>query len=97
MSVKHRIARDSTLRNALLEEGVECLLAGEADVGKSLLRDYVNDTIGIEEIGGLIHKSPKSVLRTLGRRSNPQARNLFEIIGCLQEHVGLHLKVKAVR
>ena len=33
----------------------------------------------------------------LGPNGNPQARNLFEIIRCLQEREGLHLKVRAVR
>ena len=36
-------------------------------------------------------------MRMLGPNGNPQARNLFEIIGCLQERAGLHLKVRAVR
>ena len=33
----------------------------------------------------------------LGPNGNPQARNLFEIIGCLQECEGVHLEVRAVR
>ena len=45
----------------------------------------------------LAAKSPKSLMRILGPRCNPQARNLFEIVGCLQEREGLQLKVKAVR
>ena len=97
VTVRDRIARDPAFRNALLEEGVECLLSGEVDVGKSVLRDYVNATIGFQELGGLTHKSPKSLMRMLGPSGNPQARNLFEIIGCLQEREGLHLKVTAVR
>ena len=97
VTVQDRIARDPAFRNALLEEGVECLLSGEVDVGKSVLRDYVNATIGFQELGGLTHKSPKSLMRMLGPHGNPQARNLFEIIGCLQAREGLHLKVKAVR
>ena len=36
-------------------------------------------------------------MRMLGPNGNPQARNLFEIINCLQEREGLHLKVQAVR
>lgn len=41
-----------------------------------------------------------SAARSRSRRhqqSNPQARNLFEIIGRLQEREGLRLKVQAVR
>ena len=45
----------------------------------------------------MTHKSPRSLMRMLGPNGNPQARNLFEIIGCLQEREGVHLEVRAVR
>ena len=97
ITIRERLERDPGFREALLEEGVQCLLAGEVDVGKSVLRDYVNATIGFQELGGLTEKSPKSLMRMLSPNGNPQARNLFEIINCLQEREGLHLKVQAVR
>ena len=97
VTIRERLERDPGFREALLEEGVQCLLAGEVDVGKSVLRDYVNATIGFQELGGLTAKSPKSLMRMLSPNGNPQARNLFEIIGCLQEREGVHLEVRAVR
>ena len=96
-TIRARIERDPGFREALLEEGVECLLSGDVETGKSVLRDYINATIGFQELGGLTDKSPKSLMRMLGPSGNPQARNLFEIIGCLQKREGLHLKVQAVR
>ena len=96
-TIQARIERDLGFREALLEEGVECLLAGDVETGKSVLRDYVNATIGFRELGRLTDKSPKSLMRMLGPHGNPQARNLLGIIGCLQEREGLHLKVQAVR
>ena len=96
-TIRARIQRDPAFREALLEEGVECLLSGDVDTGKSVLRDYINATIGFQELGALTEKSPKSLMRMLGRHGNPQARNLFEIIGCLQQSEGLRLKVQAVR
>ena len=62
-----------------------------------MLRDYINSTIGFQELGVLTEKSSKSLMRMFGPNGNPQARNLFEIIGCLQEREGLHLRVQAVR
>ena len=59
---------------ALLKEGVRCLLAGEVDVGKSVLRDYVNATIGFRELGGLTAKSPEGLMRMLNPNGSPQAR-----------------------
>ena len=96
-TIQARIARDPTFREELLKEGVECLLSGDVDTGKAVLRDYINATIGFKELGGLTAKSPKSLMRMFGPNGNPQARSLFEIIGCLQEREGLHLKVQAVR
>ena len=97
VTVRERLQRDPGFRDALLEEGVQCLLDGEVDVGKSVLRDYVNATIGFQELGARTAKSPKSLMRVLSPSGNPQARNLFEIINCLQEREGLHLKIQTVR
>ena len=96
-TIQARIERDPTFREELLKEGVECLLSGDMETGKAVLRDYINATIGFQELGGLTAKSPKSLMRMFGPSGNPQARNLFEIIGCLQKREGLHLKVQAVR
>ena len=96
-TIQARIERDPTFREELLKEGVECLLSGDVDTGKAVLRDYINATIGFKELGGLTAKSPKSLMRMFGPNGNPQARNLFEIIGFLQEREGLHFKVQAVR
>ena len=96
-TVRARIERDPNFRKALLEEGVECLISGDVETGKSVLRDYINATIGFQELGRLTDKSPKSLMRMFGPNGNPRARNLFEIVGCLQEHENWYLKVHAVR
>jgi hypothetical protein len=41
-------------------------------------------------------KSPKSLMRMLGPKGNPQARNFFEIVAYLQKKEGLRLKVHAM-
>ena len=95
-TIRARIERDAEFREALLKESVDCLLAGDVDTGKAVLRDFVNATLGFRELGEMTDKSPKSLMRMLGPDGNPQARNLFEIIGCLQEREGLRLTVRAV-
>jgi len=97
VTVRERLRCDPSFRKALLEEAVDCLPSSEMETGKSLLRDYVDATIGFGELGGSTDKSPKSLRRMLGRNGNPQARNLFEIIRCLQEREDLRLEVQAVR
>ena len=92
-TVQARIRRDRRYREELLREGVECLLAGELDTGKAILRDYINATIGFEKLSRLTRRPAKSLMRFLGPRGNPQARNLFEVIGQLQRIEGLHFEV----
>ena len=96
-TVLARARRDPAFREGLLKEGVECLLAGDIDAGKIVLRDYINATIGFEELGALTNKPPKSLMRMFGPAGNPYARNLFEVIGRIQQHEGVQFEVKAVR
>ena len=93
-TVQARIERDPAFRVELLKAGVESLLSGDVDVGKAVLRDYINATIGFQALGGLTEKSPKSLMRMFSPNGNPQARNLFEIIGHLQECEGVHFTVQ---
>jgi hypothetical protein len=44
--IQARVERDSAFREALLKEGVECLLSGDVETGKAVLRDHINPTIG---------------------------------------------------
>ena len=96
-TVQARARQDPAFREGLLREGVECLLAGDVDAGKIVLRDYINATIGFEELGSLTNRPPKRLMRMFGPTGNPQARNLFEVISHMQRHEGIQLEVRAVR
>ena len=67
------------------------------ETGKSVLRDYINATVGFGALGKVIQRSPKSIMRMLGPNGNPQASNLFEIVAYLQKKEGVRLQVKAAR
>ena len=95
-TVQARAARDAGFRTALLREGVECLLAGDVETGKTVLRDYINATIGFEELGAATKRSPKSLMRMFSAKGNPTAENLLAVIGALQTETGVHLEVRAV-
>jgi DNA-binding phage protein len=97
LTIGARARRDPEFREVLLMEGVECLLSGDVDTGKAILRDYINATIGFEQLGDLTDKSPKSLMRMFSPSGNPEARNLFKVIDCLQRREGVHLRVRAVR
>ena len=96
-TVRDRAQRDPEFRQALLQEGVECLLSGDVETGKIVLRDYINAAVGFAELGRLTNKQPKSLMRMLGPNGNPHARNLFDLICCIQQHEGIRLEVRAVR
>jgi len=59
------------------------------------VRDYINATAGFATVAGDIGKDPKSVMRMLGPDGNPNARNLFALLGSLQRRAGISLEVTA--
>ena len=79
-TIKNRVQSDPVFREELLKEGVQCLVSGDIETDKTILRDYINATVGFEELGDLTEKSPKSLMRMFGPKGNPQAKNLFKII-----------------
>lgn len=92
-----RARRDAEFREALLREGIDCLLSGEVDTAKSVLRDYINATVGFEKLGTLTNRSPKSLMRMFGPNGNPRARNLMEVIACLQQHEGTRFSLQSIK
>jgi hypothetical protein len=96
-TVQARAKRDPAFRRALLKEAIDCMLAGDVETGKIVLRDYINATIGFAELATVTRKSPKSLMRMFGPEGNPQARNLFRIVAYLQETAGLRLTTRAIR
>ena len=70
-TIKNRVARDLAFREELLKEGIECLLTGDVDTGKAVLRDFINATIGFDALGTATERSPKRLMRILGPKGNP--------------------------
>ena len=94
-TIQARARRDAAFRESLLKEAVDSLLSGDVETGKTVLRDYINATVGFDKLATITRKSPKSLMRMLGPNGNPQARNLFEIVAYLQKKEGLHLRVRS--
>jgi len=91
--VQVRVKADKKFAEALLREGIDAMLSGDVDAGKTILRDYIKATVGFEKLGEATGAPPKSLIRMFGPRGNPQARNLFSVIGYLQKRAGLNLHV----
>jgi DNA-binding phage protein len=92
-TVKARAERNIAFREALLTEAVEQLIAGEVEVGKAVLRDYINATVGFEKLAKATGTPSKSLMRMFGPKGNPRANNLFAVIGKLQRVSGVRLAV----
>ena len=93
-TIQARVQRDPAFRENLVSEAADCLLSGDVETGKTILRDYINATIGFERLGKATHKSPKSLMRMLSESGNPQARNLFPIFAYIQKREKIKLKVR---
>ena len=79
--VQGKVKTDRKFAEALLREGVDAMLSGDIETGKTILRDYIKATIGFEKLGKATGAPPKSLIRMFGPRGNPQAKNLFNVIG----------------
>src|SRR6202048_4212122 len=90
---ERHVKDDQKFAEALLREGIDAMLSGDLDTGKTIMRDYIKATVGFEKLGQATGAPPKSLIRMFGPRGNPQARNLFSVIGYLQKHAGVRLHV----
>ena len=93
-TIKEQLA-DPEFRREFLREAVGNMVAGDLDTAKSVLREYVNGTVGFLKLGAALGRSPKSLMRMLSPEGNPQARNLFEMVAYLQKLEGTVLEVRA--
>ena len=93
--VQHNVKADKKFAEALLREGIDAMLSGDIETGKTILRDYIKATVGFEKLGEATDTPAKSLIRMFGPRGNPQAKNLFSVIGYLQKKAGVRLHVAA--
>ena len=88
-----RLVRDPGFRESLPRESVETMLTGDMETGKAMLRDYIKATIGFTALGEGIGTPSKSLIRMFGSNGNPNADNLFKVLGHLQNLAGIKLHV----
>ena len=92
-TIRARVERDPKFRRELLREGVEAMVAGDVATAKTILRDYINATVGFTELSEETHIPPKSLMRMLSPAGNPHIRNFFEIVAYLQQREGAVFEV----
>lgn len=96
-TIRARAQRDPDFRQALLRESIECVINGDLQTGKAVLRDYVNATIGFINLEKRTKIPAKSLMRMLGPNGSPSAANLSSILTVLQKTEGVHFELSLKR
>lgn len=93
--VQERAGREPGFVAALLEEAVECLLAGDLPTARSLIRDVIKGAIGYAELSRRTGTPEKSLVRMFGPAGNPTAANMASVLRELQRHGRVRLRVRS--
>lgn len=94
-TVAARAHWDPRFREALFTEALTAYFADDTAVGKTILRDLINATIGFKELAATLKKPSKSLHRMLAPRGNPSTENFFSIVSALQKKAHVKLRVTA--
>ncbi|MBL0370756.1 transcriptional regulator [Rhizobium sp. KVB221] len=94
-TIRARIQSDEAFRLALLSKAVEVLLSGDLETAKGVLWDYIEATIGFEDLSLQSGLSERSLKHMFSDAGNPSANHIFKVINILQKSDGIHLAVSA--
>lgn len=93
-TIRERAQRDAKFRQGLLREGLELIYNGDFVTGRTILRNYINATIGFSELARITKIPSPSLQRMFGPEGNPRAENLFGVIAQLQKEEGISVKLQ---
>ena len=96
-TIQARARCDPDFRQALLREAVERLINGDLETGKAVLRDYVNATVGFQNLEKRTNIPAKCLMRMLGPKGSPSAANLSSILTALQKSEGVRFELSVRR
>jgi DNA-binding phage protein len=88
-TIRARAQADPEFRQALMREAIECFINGDLATGKAVLRNYVNATIGFQNLEKRTRIPAKSLMRMLGPKGSPSAENLSSILSVLRRAEGV--------
>jgi DNA-binding phage protein len=93
-TIRERAQREPAFRQSLLLEGLQLINNGDFSTGRSLLRNYINATIGFTELARKTKIPSPSLQRMFGPKGNPSAANLFGVIAALQKAEGVNVEIQ---
>jgi hypothetical protein len=91
--VKSRIRTDDAFGDAIFSEAIEVLLANDMSTAKSVLFDFIEATIGFEELAVQSGIAPDGLRDMFGPTGDPRAGDLFRVLSILQQHQGIQFEV----
>jgi hypothetical protein len=92
-TIHEQLEKSPGFRRAYLRGTMECLLGGEVETGKTLLRDYIDGTLGFQRLSNDLGRSSASLKRMLAPKANPPLRNFFEVTTHLLKIEGAVLEI----
>ncbi len=92
-TIRERAQQEPQFRKALLQEAVELMLSGDEKTGRAILRNYINATLGFQELEKATAIPANSLMRMFGPKGNPSAKNLFGVLVHLQAQEGVNFEI----
>jgi hypothetical protein len=74
MTVRDRAQHDPVFRRALLQEAINLFLSGDVETGQSVVRNYINTTVGFQELARVVHTPAPSPMPMFSSTGNPSAK-----------------------
>lgn len=91
--VKWRIRSDDAFGYALFSEAIQVLLADDMATAKSVLFDYIDATIGFEELSVQSGMAAEMLRDMFSPAGDPRAGDLFRVLNLLQQYQGIQFEV----
>lgn len=96
-TIRERAQEEPKFRQALLREAIELMLSGDEKTGRAILRNYINATVGFQELEQATSIPANSLMRMFGPKGNPSAKNLFGVLAHLQRQEGVNFELRSRR
>src|SRR6202051_2950624 len=96
-TIRERAQREPQFRRALLREAIELMLGGDEKTGRAILRNYINATVGFQQLEEATSIPANSLMRMFGPNGNPSAKNLFGVLAHLQAQEGVNFEIRPRR
>jgi DNA-binding phage protein len=91
--VEARVGRESGFAADLLQEAAQCVLGGELEAARNLIRNVIKGSIGYAKLSASTGTPETSLIRMFGPNGNPTAENLSAVFVHLQRLGGVRLRV----